>query len=115
MLRLALLSQRRAELFHDLPVKGGSQRRSRWIADRLDAFVDAQVVAFPLLLPQAVGAVAHHDGRNAQTPDLLGLPEIPAGAERSLFLQCHLRQNLFYIIHRMISFLKQAGRLAPGF
>ena len=100
-LGLTFLSQRLAQPLHDTAVKGGSQSRRCGIADRLDARPGPQMVPLPHLLAQTVGTVAHHHPGHAQTLHRLGVPEIPSGTERGLFLQSQRLQNRF-CVHRSL-------------
>ena len=88
--RLTLVSQSLAHAFHQTAVKRGRSGTARREADRLDAVVDAHVVAGFVLLSQTVRAVAHHHGGDPQPFDGLGMPKVAAGTKACLFFQCQL-------------------------
>ena len=75
-----LLAERLAHPADQIAVPGAPRGDRRGETGGRDALIQAEVVALALLLAQAVGAVRHHDGRNAQAFDALQMPEVQAGA-----------------------------------
>ena len=52
--------------------------------------VVSQMIRLEILLAQSVRAVGHHEFRDAQALDRLGVPEIPSAQEARFFFQRHL-------------------------
>ena len=83
---------------HQITVKGAGGEAGRREADRLDAVVHAEMVAFVILLAQSVRAVTDHYFRDAEPVDVFEMPEIQSGAHAGFFLQCHLTDDFFQIV-----------------
>ena len=96
--------QRRAHAAGQRRVKRGRRRAPCREANRADAVVGVGAALF--LGAQAVGAVADLDGRDAEPRNCLGMPEILAGAQPGLFLQCQRSHKLLHSsVHRDSPFI----------
>lgn len=93
-LRLRLLGQRPADLGEQRHVPGGRERRGRGETCGRYRFLQAHLVGALGLFAQPVGAVGDHQGGNPESLDRLGVPEIAAGEQRTLFLEGELREEL---------------------
>ena len=90
-------SQRCAHAAGQRGVKAGRRRAPGGVAHRLDAVVGQAASGF--LGAQAVRAVGHHHGRDAQAFHRFGAPEIPARAQPRFFFQ---RQGLYQFFDRRV-------------
>ena len=95
LLVLAGIADGLAHAGEQRPVEACRRGAGRGEAHRFDGVVHAQVVGGLVLLAQAVGAVGHHRGRDAQALHRLGVPEVRAGAQAGLFLEGHLGDEGF--------------------
>ena len=95
-LMLAAFTQCFAHFLHQFRIEGSRRSAGCRIADRLDAVIDPQMIAFLILLAQTVRPVGNHCGGNTQAFHCFGMPEIRAGAEPGLFLQGHFGNQFLY-------------------
>ena len=75
-------------------VPAARQRRGGGNARRLRRCVKAQMVTFARLLAQAARPVGEGNGGNIQPRNLARVPDIFAGKQGALFLQCHLGNQI---------------------
>ena len=75
-------------------VPAARQRRGGGNARRLRRCVEAQMVAFARLLAQAARPVGEGNGGNIQPRNLARVPDIFAGKQGALFLQCHFGNQI---------------------
>ena len=103
-LRAALFSERAPHLAKERAVEGARRRAGGGKTHRLDAVVDAEMIRPLLLLPQTVGAVAHHDGGNGEPLHRLRVPEIAPRAQPGLLFEGHFSDQSLDIVHKIPPF-----------